>query len=283
METDPIREGECGTPAPVKLISVGRSPAVTFSPPPTLTCDMVATLAGWLKDDVQPLARTHLGSEIVKIETMSSYSCRNAYGRKKTRLSEHARANAVDVKGFFTAAALETGPLADWGMTEREILAAVAAQAAAEKTAAAERAKAAVIAKAEGGTSDHAAVSTGTTASPTAAPPTFARIGLFGARLGTIVEGLPATVQGSATQSGSRVTSFTFAEPSRLGGPKPQASATAEPYPTDLGTRKTLFLRAVHDAACGRFGTVLGPEANEYHRNHFHLDMAERTIRNICE
>lgn len=34
------------------------------------------------------------------------------------------------------------------------------------------------------------------------------------------------------------------------------------------------FLRAAHDAACLSFGTVLGPDANAYHRDHFHLDMA---------
>lgn len=36
--------------------------------------------------------------------------------------------------------------------------------------------------------------------------------------------------------------------------------------------RKADFLRAVHDAACGYFGTVLGPDYNQPHENHFHLD-----------
>lgn len=34
------------------------------------------------------------------------------------------------------------------------------------------------------------------------------------------------------------------------------------------------YLRAVHRAACRRFGVVLGPDANAYHRDHFHFDMA---------
>ncbi len=34
------------------------------------------------------------------------------------------------------------------------------------------------------------------------------------------------------------------------------------------------FLRAVHSGACGDFTTVLGPEANAFHRDHFHLDLA---------
>jgi hypothetical protein len=32
------------------------------------------------------------------------------------------------------------------------------------------------------------------------------------------------------------------------------------------------FLREVHDGACGFFDTVLGPEYNAAHRDHFHLD-----------
>jgi hypothetical protein len=33
------------------------------------------------------------------------------------------------------------------------------------------------------------------------------------------------------------------------------------------------FLRDVHKAACEFFTTVLGPEANQYHRDHLHLDL----------
>ena len=51
-----------------------------------------------------------------------------------------------------------------------------------------------------------------------------------------------------------------------------------------LGDGKTDFLRAAHRSACKLFNTVLGPEANNAHLNHFHVDMAER-IKNtkICE
>jgi hypothetical protein len=33
------------------------------------------------------------------------------------------------------------------------------------------------------------------------------------------------------------------------------------------------FLHTVHDSACKRFGTVLGPDYNAAHHNHFHLEM----------
>lgn len=36
------------------------------------------------------------------------------------------------------------------------------------------------------------------------------------------------------------------------------------------------LLRDLFDTACARFGTVLGPGANDAHADHFHLDMAPR-------
>ena len=40
------------------------------------------------------------------------------------------------------------------------------------------------------------------------------------------------------------------------------------------GTREERrFLRIVHESACKRFGTVLGPEYNEAHRDHLHLEV----------
>ncbi len=38
--------------------------------------------------------------------------------------------------------------------------------------------------------------------------------------------------------------------------------------------RDRSFLRAVHAGACREFTTVLGPLADAYHRDHFHLDLA---------
>ena len=36
------------------------------------------------------------------------------------------------------------------------------------------------------------------------------------------------------------------------------------------------ILRAVHAAACGPFGTVLGPDGDRYHQDHLHLDTTPR-------
>jgi hypothetical protein len=45
---------------------------------------------------------------------------------------------------------------------------------------------------------------------------------------------------------------------------------------------KARFLRAVRDGACRAFGTVLSPEYNEAHRDHFHLDQAARGLGGVC-
>ena len=40
--------------------------------------------------------------------------------------------------------------------------------------------------------------------------------------------------------------------------------------------KKAQFLRAVRDGGCDLFATVLSPDYNEAHRDHFHFDQAER-------
>jgi peptidoglycan hydrolase-like protein with peptidoglycan-binding domain len=47
--------------------------------------------------------------------------------------------------------------------------------------------------------------------------------------------------------------------------------------------RERDFLKFVHDEACKTFGTVLGPNADEAHKNHFHVDMKERRGASFCQ
>jgi hypothetical protein len=51
----------------------------------------------------------------------------------------------------------------------------------------------------------------------------------------------------------------------------------------NAGDERAQFLRDIHAGACKIFGTVLGPEANEAHRNHFHVDLAKRRHSAFCE
>ena len=43
------------------------------------------------------------------------------------------------------------------------------------------------------------------------------------------------------------------------------------------------FLKRLHRGACGHFDTVLGPEANEAHRSHFHFDLNASRSRPYCD
>ncbi len=51
----------------------------------------------------------------------------------------------------------------------------------------------------------------------------------------------------------------------------------------DWGTRREgPLLHALHEAACGIFGTVLGPRSDRFHANHFHLDTASYRSGPYC-
>ncbi len=236
-----FRHGDCGAPAPVRIIALGRKPEIAFSPPAVVTCGMVGALHTWVTKDLQPLAEQHLGSPIIKIENMSDYSCRNAYGRTKTKLSEHGRANALDIRGFVTAKGELAYVLDGWGETRRAAAARLeAAKIAQEKAAAAARpAEASAGTKSTGGAAEVRS---------------------------TLVEGAPGAESSKPAHS---------IAPAHLGGPKPDNPAAR------TSVRK--FLHAAHQSACRIFGTTLGPEANNAHLNHFHVDMAPRERSNFCQ
>lgn len=46
--------------------------------------------------------------------------------------------------------------------------------------------------------------------------------------------------------------------------------------------KKGRVLRKLHSSACGPFGTVLGPESDVHHRDHFHFDTAEHGYGPYC-
>jgi peptidoglycan hydrolase-like protein with peptidoglycan-binding domain len=50
-----------------------------------------------------------------------------------------------------------------------------------------------------------------------------------------------------------------------------------------LDDPERVFLKSVRDDACGIFGTVLGPGADEAHKSHLHLDMKERRGGSFCQ
>lgn len=149
----------CSTVGSVSLASLagdeGKFQLANLGP---VACPLANTFAGWARYGVDRAARQILGSPLVRIETMGSYSCRTVAGT--SRLSAHATAEAIDVAAFVLADGRRVSVLDDWS-------------------------------------------------------------------------------QG--------------------------------------GEREREFLRIVHRSACKRFGTVLGPEYNAAHRNHFHVELGGRS------
>lgn len=73
---------------------------VPYSGPVRVTCPMAAALYLWEREIVAPAAAHHLGSRVVRIDHLGTYSCRRIGGGPTGRPSEHATANAIDVSGF---------------------------------------------------------------------------------------------------------------------------------------------------------------------------------------
>lgn len=208
---EPIREGVCGTPAPIEVSSIGTDPQVAIEPPARMTCGMAASLSTWSDTVLQSAAKTHLDSRIIAIRNVASYVCRNRYNDAAARVSEHARANALDMAAFKTSEGEWVTVLESWG----------------EKEPLKEQPQA------------------------------------------------PSTEAPGNPQQPASIPPENLAVPSS----RQEASDAAEPALTP----NAAFLQDLHTGGCKLFGTVLGPDANDAHKDHFHFDLAPRKHSNYCE
>jgi hypothetical protein len=103
--------GGCGAPAAITVSAVA---GVQINPPAALTCDMAEALHGWVSSSVAPAARQHLKKKLVKINNASDYACRRRNNSKFGKLSEHAKANALDISTLAFADGSTTSIKGDW-------------------------------------------------------------------------------------------------------------------------------------------------------------------------
>lgn len=164
-EVPPIRNGVCGTPAPVQLKYINDVPRVEIRPAATMNCQLASALERWMREVVQPRAKDLLHATVIRVNNMAAYDCRPRYNNASQRMSYHAYAAAIDIGEFVTAKGEHISVLTHW----------------------------------------------------------------------------------------------------------------------NTGDERAQFLRDIHAGGCKIFGTVLGPEANEAHKNHFHVDMAKRRHSAFCE
>jgi hypothetical protein len=90
--------GACEAPDVVRLEAVvllDRS-LVAVVPPANLRCTMAEAIAGWVREQVAP--RTlDLGSSLKSVVNFTSFDCRSRNGVVGAKLSEHGKANALDI------------------------------------------------------------------------------------------------------------------------------------------------------------------------------------------
>ncbi len=93
--------GECGAVDAVVLDSVilPDQAKVAVTPPATLRCTMAVEVALWLREDVAP-AVLKFGAPLRGLDNFDSYECRGRNRVRGATLSEHGRANALDVRAF---------------------------------------------------------------------------------------------------------------------------------------------------------------------------------------
>ena len=250
----PVKAGICGSPAPMRLKAVkNKAAAVRFSPAPTLNCQTISALNQWIKKKVQPAALKYLKHNVSGMRVVAHYACRRRYGNPKKRMSEHAFANAIDISAIQLGNGHWVSILDKWGPTQRDIEKAreeerIRAKAVEQK---AEEAEAKNTREQETGNSDPSSQKSKT------------EIDNSGGRA-----------------AGEPAKKSKLPDPLKAEGMQPNRLGMNVFKPLE---KEALFLRRIHKGACGIFGTVLGPEANDAHRNHFHLDMAPRKRRAYCE
>jgi hypothetical protein len=93
--------GGCGGEDLVRLeaIVLADKRKVAIKPAAILRCRMAAAIADWIRSDIVPIA-ANLGSQLSDLDNFDSYECRGRNRVAGAQLSEHGRANALDVRAF---------------------------------------------------------------------------------------------------------------------------------------------------------------------------------------
>ncbi|MBV9234640.1 MAG: extensin family protein [Xanthobacteraceae bacterium] len=89
----------CGAEDALRLNAVVLDDArqVEFKPAPVLRCTMATELAKWVRQDLAAQVLP-LGAPLAEIENYDSYECRPRNRVAGAQISEHGRANAIDIR-----------------------------------------------------------------------------------------------------------------------------------------------------------------------------------------
>jgi hypothetical protein len=93
--------GGCGGDDLVRLEAVvlADNKRVAVKPAAILRCGMAAAVADWVRSDIAPFAQS-LGTSVSDLDNFDSFECRGRNRVAGAKLSEHGRANALDVRAL---------------------------------------------------------------------------------------------------------------------------------------------------------------------------------------
>ncbi len=114
---DRVYANGCSAVGAVQLLDIG-TPVTNLG---AMTCPLAHGFELWVREAVQPAARVWLGSQVVKIESFGTYSCRPVDNVAGARLSEHGRANAVDIGAFLLADGRRITVLEGWSGSDENV------------------------------------------------------------------------------------------------------------------------------------------------------------------
>jgi hypothetical protein len=114
---DRFYHGGCSALGSVQLLEIG-TPVTNLG---AMTCPLARQFARWARETVQPAAEQWLDSKVVRIESMGTYSCRPVNGQAGNKLSEHGRANAVDIAAFVLADGRRIVILKGWNGEDEDV------------------------------------------------------------------------------------------------------------------------------------------------------------------
>jgi hypothetical protein len=99
-----IGPGACGGADMVRVDAVllAGNNRVEIKPAPYLRCAMAEQLASWVRDDAAPRIAA-AGPEMRVLDTYDDFECRGRNRIVGAKLSEHGKANAIDVRGMTLA------------------------------------------------------------------------------------------------------------------------------------------------------------------------------------
>jgi hypothetical protein len=100
----------CSATRSVKLVAIG-IPVTNLG---AVKCGMARPFVQWIQQAVQPAAQARFGTYVTRIESLGSFACRPVNNVEGAKLSEHGRANAIDIAAFVLADGRRVTVKEDW-------------------------------------------------------------------------------------------------------------------------------------------------------------------------